>query len=53
MQRVYSQLPDVFNQAMPLGPKVAGPIGQMLRIIKEKHKTIFLSEKSLDIMFAA
>ena len=47
MQRVYSPLPDEFNQVMPLGPKAASPMGQMLRIIKEKHKTYFCLNRAL------
>ena len=47
MQRVYSQLPDEFNQVMPLGPKAACPMGQMIRIIKEKHKTYFCLNRAL------
>ena len=33
IQRVYSPLSDEFNQYMPLGPKVAHPMGQMFRLI--------------------
>ena len=33
IQRVNSSLSDEFNQAMPLGPKVAHPIGHMFRLI--------------------
>ena len=47
MQRVYSPLPDEFNQVMPLGPKAASPMDQMIRIIKGKHKTYFCLNRAL------
>ena len=51
MQRVYSPLPDEFNQVMPLGPTAASPMGQMLRIIKGKHKTYFCLNRALILCF--
>ena len=41
IQKVNSPLSDEFNQVMPLGPKVAHPMGYMLRLIQGKHKKIF------------